>query len=283
MSKLLVTLNLMLLLAAPLALSFAQGDPSDCDGCKDPAIFTRMPGFHIYNVEDLEFNRYEFSVGADKIETVEGRYQHVVYYANDGLKLPSGLQIIRNYITAAASVGGKKIYEFEDGGLQYATLRLEKSNSEYWVHLQAGSNGMYNLTIVERQLMNQSVVANADQLAGSIAATGKAAVYGILFDTDKSVIKPESAQAITEIAKLLSAQPSLKLYVVGHTDNVGSFDHNITLSKSRAAAVVESLISLHGIAANRLMAYGDGPTAPVASNRDEEGRGKNRRVELVAQ
>ena len=82
---------------------------------------------------------------------------------------------------------------------------------------------------------------------------------------------------------MLKADPKLKLYVVGHTDNVGDFDYNIKLSQARAAAVVRSLVSKHGIEASRLTAFGDGPTAPVASNNSEEGRAKNRRVELVAQ
>jgi OOP family OmpA-OmpF porin len=109
------------------------------------------------------------------------------------------------------------------------------------------------------------------------------AVYGINFDTGKSAIKPESAQAIGEIAKLLTADPSLKLFVVGHTDNVGGVDSNIKLSQDRAEAVLQTLVRDHAIAPARLRASGCGPFAPVASNDTEEGRAKNRRVELVKQ
>ena len=119
--------------------------------------------------------------------------------------------------------------------------------------------------------------------SGSSCDTGKAAVYGIYFDTGKAEIKPESEPALKEIAKLLQADPKLKLYVVGHTDNSGGLDYNMKLSKDRADAVVKALTGKYGIAASRLSAFGVGPLAPVASNQTEEGRAKNRRVELVAQ
>ena len=140
-----------------------------------------------------------------------------------------------------------------------------------------------NLVIVEKQAMQQDVVANADAFSNDIRATGHAAVYGIYFDTGKSVIKPESEQALTEVAKLLEQDPALKVHVVGHTDNVGGDDSNMKLSLERANAVVQSLVTKHGIAAARLKAGGVGPLAPMASNDTEEGRAKNRRVELVKQ
>ncbi len=107
--------------------------------------------------------------------------------------------------------------------------------------------------------------------------------YGIYFDTGKSTIKPESAQAIGEIAKLLKADPGLKIFVVGHTDNQGGVESNIKLSQDRGEAVLQALVRDHGIAANRLGSYGCGLFTPVASNDTEEGRAKNRRVELVKQ
>jgi outer membrane protein OmpA-like peptidoglycan-associated protein len=95
--------------------------------------------------------------------------------------------------------------------------------------------------------------------------------------------QPESAQAIGEIAKLLTADPGLKIHVVGHTDNVGGVDNNIKLSQERAEAVLQALVRDHAIAPSRLRSYGCGQFAPVASNDTEEGRAKNRRVELVKQ
>jgi outer membrane protein OmpA-like peptidoglycan-associated protein len=108
-------------------------------------------------------------------------------------------------------------------------------------------------------------------------------VNGILFDTGKADVKPESAPALDEVAKLLKQNPKLKVYVVGHTDNVGALAANIDLSKRRAAAVMQALIAKYGIPAAQLQAYGDGPYAPIASNDSEDGRTLNRRVELVEQ
>jgi len=271
------------LLLLPLGLARGAGDPNDAEGSQDPPLFSRMSGFHIYNYQDIDFDRYDFPTGANASQAVEGRHFVTIYYANDGIKLPSGLQVVRNYENAIKAIGGKKVYGYEDGGTEYATLRVETKEAEVWAQVQAASNGMYNVHVVEKQLMGQDVTANADSLAGSLRDTGKATVYGIYFDTDKAVIKPESEPALTEIAKLLQADPALKLYVVGHTDNVGSFDHNLKLSQARGEAVAQALTGKHGIAAARLKPFGVGPTCPVASNQNDEGKAKNRRVELVAQ
>ena len=142
---------------------------------------------------------------------------------------------------------------------------------------------MYKVNIIEKQLMNQSVVADANSMLKSIRETGKVALYGIYFDSGKSVLKPESQTALQEISKLLKANASLKLYVVGHTDNTGSFESNIKLSNDRAAAVVNELVTKFAIDASRLRPWGDGPTAPVATNDTEAGKALNRRVELVKQ
>ena len=116
-----------------------------------------------------------------------------------------------------------------------------------------------------------------------MAATGRVALYGILFDTGKADVKPESKPALEEIAKLLKSDSNLKLRVVGHTDNQGSLDGNIALSKRRAESVNAALVGQYGISGQRLSAFGVADLAPVASNAQEEGRSKNRRVELVPQ
>jgi outer membrane protein OmpA-like peptidoglycan-associated protein len=128
----------------------------------------------------------------------------------------------------------------------------------------------------------QDVVANAEVFSNDIRTTGHAVVYGIYFDIGKYNIKPESAQAIAEITKLLKSDPGLKIHVVSHTDNVGALGDNLKLSQSRAQAVVQALHN-NGIASARLRAFGCGQFAPVMSNDTEDGRAKNRRVELVKQ
>ena len=278
-----VFLCVLVLGLGTMGITRAASDPNDAEGCKDPALFTRMPGYSISRCEEKEFERYEVPVSSDfKTQALEGRYTWVLYGLNEGARAASALQIARNYANAAAAVGGKTIADFEDGGEQYLTMKIEKGGSEIWMHVEAASS-QYNLYIVEKRLMKQDVKADASSLASSIRETGRASVYGIYFDTGKWDVKPESAPALKEIAKMLKADPNLKLYVVGHTDNVGAFDYNVKLSNSRADAVVKSLVGAHGIAASRLQPFGAGPTAPVQSNQTEEGRAKNRRVELVAQ
>lgn len=125
------------------------------------------------------------------------------------------------------------------------------------------------------------VMVDAAKMAQSLTAQGSVSLYGILFDFDKADIKPESRPALDEIAKLLNADPQLGIIVVGHTDNKGTFDYNIDLSSRRAMSVKNELVSAYGISADRLTSAGAGMMAPVASNDSDEGRAKNRRVELV--
>jgi outer membrane protein OmpA-like peptidoglycan-associated protein len=273
-------ISTLLLILAGMTPAIAQ---EDAEGCKDPALFTRMPNFHIYRCDDLQFDRYEFMVGDGKKQAVEGHYMFVYYYLNENAQAPGGLQIVRNYTNAIKKIGGKIIYEYVDGGIQNSIAMLVKDKKEIWTHIMAGGNGMYSVYVVEKEAMGQDVTADASSMASSIKETGKVALYGIYFDTGKSVLKPESSSTLQEIAKLLTSDQSLKLYVVGHTDNTGTFDANIKLSMDRAAAVVTALVTQHSVAAARLKAFGDGPTAPVATNENEEGRALNRRVELVKQ
>jgi len=117
-------------------------------------------------------------------------------------------------------------------------------------------------------------------MAKALASTGRIALHGILFDTGKANIKAESSPALDEIAKLLKSDPSLKLSVEGHTDNVGLKPVNLDLSTKRAAAVKAALVS-RGIDGDRLSTQGYGDNKPVADNSSEKGRAQNRRVELV--
>ena len=136
------------------------------------------------------------------------------------------------------------------------------------------------LTVVEKQAMQQDVTLDA-AMAQGLDNVGSVAVYGIYFDTGKSEIKPESEPALTEIAKLLTQNAALKVLIVGHTDMVAGLASNMKLSQARAQAVVSELTTKHGIAAARMTPMGVGPCAPVTSNKTEDGRAKNRRVELV--
>jgi OmpA-OmpF porin, OOP family len=138
------------------------------------------------------------------------------------------------------------------------------------------------LVVVSADVMEKKMeFVNADDMKQAIHDSGKVAVYGLYFDTDKDAVKSESQPTLAEIAKLLKSEPALRLHVVGHTDNQGKPDYNLDLSRRRAASVVAELTAKYGIPATQLDAFGCGLYAPIASNEEEQGRAKNRRVELV--
>jgi outer membrane protein OmpA-like peptidoglycan-associated protein len=137
------------------------------------------------------------------------------------------------------------------------------------------------MTIIEKQAMQQEVTMDAAAMASGLKNAGSVAIYGIYFDTAKSELKPESNSALNEIATLLKEHPALKVFIVGHTDMVGDPAANARLSQARAQSVVTSLVAKYGVASPRLIPFGAGCFAPVATNKTEEGRAKNRRVELV--
>ena len=135
------------------------------------------------------------------------------------------------------------------------------------------------LDIVSSKAIEIKMVTAAD-MADALATRGFIALYGVYFDTDKTTIKPESTKTLGEVASLLKIDRSLRLEISGHTDNTGTADHNQKLSEGRAQAVVDALAKSFGIDPSRLQAKGYGATKPVASNDTEDGRAKNRRVEL---
>ncbi len=138
------------------------------------------------------------------------------------------------------------------------------------------------LDVVEAKPMETHMVTvSAGEMASGLANTGSVALYGILFDFNSATVKPESMPTLEEIAKLLKSEPNLRLLVVGHTDNVGTFDFNKDLSQRRAASVVQSLTTKFTVDPKRLTPFGVSFASPVASNKTEEGRAKNRRVQLV--
>jgi outer membrane protein OmpA-like peptidoglycan-associated protein len=141
--------------------------------------------------------------------------------------------------------------------------------------------GVQQVVVQEKAVQTGLVNVNADSLKQQIDADGKALIYGIYFDTGKAEIKTESKPTLDAIAELLKRNPDLLLYVVGHTDDTGDGDANVTLSKQRADSVVAALVKEYQVAATRLQAQGVGPYAPAANNTSDAGKQKNRRVELV--
>jgi len=118
------------------------------------------------------------------------------------------------------------------------------------------------------------------ELTKTLSSTGRARVYGILFDLDSATIRPESKPVLDEVVASLKAEPTWQLTIEGHTDATGSAEHNRVLSQQRADAVKAHLVAA-GIDAGRLKTAGFGASQPVADNATELGRSQNRRVELV--
>jgi outer membrane protein OmpA-like peptidoglycan-associated protein len=258
---------------------------TDAAGSQDYPGISRMPNTFIQTYVYKQFEAFDFPIATvhnqDQKQHVEGQRYFIRYKLKAGVDRTSPLQKVRNYENAARATGGQVVWDHINGdNNSEATLKLHKGSTEIWIYLNAYTIE-YELTIVEKQAMAQEVTIDAAAMASSIADTGSVAIYGINFDTGKSDLKPESEPAIDEIVKLLTDNPALKVYIVGHTDMVGDAASNVKLSQARAQSVITALVSKHGIAANRLIAFGNGPYAPVASNKTEEGRAKNRRVELV--
>jgi OmpA-OmpF porin, OOP family len=277
MNKSIAVILCMLFVLAGLNVSAAE---KDRQGSNDHPLLTRMPDFHINDYSEKDFGKHDFIVQNGKKVSIEGHKYYIQYNLNQGAKGPGDLKVVRNIQNALKKIGGKVLFEGERPW--NSTVKLEKGGKETWVTVSAWPT-LYRLTIVEKEVMKQEVEANAEAMGNDINTTGHVSIYGIYFDTGKAEIKPESDAAIAEIAKLLKNNNALKVYVVGHTDNAGSFDANMKLSKDRAVAVTNSLVSKYGIASSRLKAYGVSSLNPISSNKTEEGKAKNRRVELVEQ
>jgi outer membrane protein OmpA-like peptidoglycan-associated protein len=272
-------LTAFLLVATSIA---ASAQMSDFKGYKDPALFTRMPHYFLTSEDsfvDKAFDSYEFQL-KEGTQSVEGHHLRYEYSFDEAAgNMPGTLQIVRNYEAAARKIGGQVLWD----DVRRATIKISKNGQETWAFLEGFNEGRsYELNIVERGQMKQDVVADAAALGSGLKETGHVEVPGIFFDFGKAEIKPESEAALNEVVKLLRANPAWKVWVVGHTDNVGTVESNLTLSGARSAAVVKALTQ-KGIAASRLAAHGAGPFAPVAANDTDEGRARNRRVELVRQ
>ena len=173
-------------------------------------------------------------------------------------------------------------------------LLAEKNHSEgrltvaiYAIEIKASGNRPLMphvaVTVVQGKPMetDRIVLVSASEMEQALARDGRIAIYGIYFDFDKAQLKVESQPQIDQLATLLKDNPVLSVLVVGHTDGQGGFDYNLTLSQRRAQAVTDALVANHGISASRVTPAGAGMVAPVATNRTEEGRSKNRRVEIV--
>lgn len=273
-----IKIQIGLILTVLLFLSYSL-TAQDVAGSKDHPLFNRMPNYKIEQYKENDFDVYDkFKDSNGKKTSVEGHYYFIQYRINKGEEAASGSQVLGNFINAVTKIGGKVIYETKTN----AYFNLINDQKETWVRVEIfNRGGGYRLWIIESAAMEQSIVADPKAMGDDIERTGRVAIYGIYFDTNSDKIKPESNPSLTAIAELLKTKSSLNVYVVGHTDMTGDFDHNMKLSENRAKSVVDALVKDYGISVRRLIGKGVGPLSPVSTNKTDEGKQINRRVELV--
>ncbi len=315
-----MTLAKYRILAAFAVCAFGVGAwAADVNGSKDDPMLGRFDGSEIRVYKQLEFDAFPYITGryssdGGNAQTVEGKLTMIGYALPAGV---SQIAVARNFRTRLEGQGftvnfecntakgdcgnaldlasqikkpselpNPGVYEWDRWNFHFISARLERPKGDVfasvWVTKYANApEPLYvYVSVLEQQAMANKMV-DASKMAKEIAENGRIALYGIYFDSDKADLKPESEPTVEQIAQLLKDQSNLELVIVGHTDNRGGFEYNMDLSNRRAQAVRDALITGQGIAPARLLAWGAGYLAPVASNRTEEGRAKNRRVELV--
>lgn len=293
----------------------------DVAGSKDHPLVGRYVGAEITQFKTADFDEVrllkaplDLKADGEKLTDgnslrLEGKVLRIRY---DAPKDRSSLEVIRNYEESLAAKGFETVFACADAdcfkgressfrfafvgddgqinyrydkGVRYRLVHLARPTGDVWAAVIVGGDvgPLVRVVAVDVKPMQAGQIAfvDAGAMAQAIGATGRVALYGIQFDFDKAEIKPESRPTLDEIGKFLKAEPSISVVVAGHTDTKGAFDYNVDLSRRRASAVVADLTARYGIAADRLVPFGAGMAAPIASNDDETGRAKNRRVELV--
>jgi outer membrane protein OmpA-like peptidoglycan-associated protein len=307
--------NLAMLVLIPLlsimAAASAHAQTRDVAGAKDFPGIGRFGGSVItgYVVKDFDAARMQAAAFKDgqpaDARRLEGRVTRIAYRTKPG---PSILEVSRNFETQLAKAGFTTLLacDTDAGGAipfteavdalpvpqmwvdgfnyHYYAGRKEDGGREIYARVLVSQNNQditAQLTIAELKAIENKMV-DAAAMAKGLGETGHIALYGIYFDTDKATLKPESRPTLEQIAKLLTTQPQLNVFIVGHTDNQGAYDYNVDLSRRRAEAVAAELARSYRIAPARLRTAGVGFLAPVGSNASDSGRALNRRVELVS-
>lgn len=289
----------------------------DVPGSKDHPLLSRYPGSTITYYSQEEFNEFYILIcnrpqteqltleNVEKLK-VEGKVTKIQYSIPKGR---SAYEVFKNYELAIKGAGFDILCEGKAKGLRgflektcgfrnIISHTSENPNEHFYLSAQnpdrdkfvavyvgegyAGRPAIAAVAIVELKQMETGLITVKD-IKERLETSGHVALYGIYFDFNSANIKPESESVLKEVAKFLRENPEIKIYVVGHTDNIGDFEYNMELSRKRAEAVVKELVEKYGIEKSRLKAFGVGPLCPVASNKTEEGRAKNRRVEIVEQ
>jgi outer membrane protein OmpA-like peptidoglycan-associated protein len=290
---------------------FIQGVSGRVIGSKTASAIAieHYPGAHIQSRSVREFDEiavyFSAKTASAKPKILSGKVAITVLTAPGDRSLA---EVFHNYKSAVESAGFAVAFSCRDrecgDGMedfylhsdvvrritdisksQYLAARRERDGKVDHIYVFARTLGKgidIKIGTVEGKEIESGLVSiRASQILSDIASSGRAAIYGILFDTDQARIKPESQPILDEIAKALKQDRRMNLLIVGHTDNVGTAEYNLDLSRRRAQAIRAALEESYGIESKRLAAYGVGLLSPVASNKSEEGRVRNRRVELV--
>ncbi len=274
-------LILLIILGCSSLLSVGQTDKPECKGA-EPSYLDRMKGFYLKSCQSSEYKEHEFFYRGTDGKSVRlkkaGEFRHLMYEKdkNEPRKV-SGDQIRANYANAVLKIKGqvlsesKSFFTFKSNGIE-VFMAIENA-------VDSDDRG-YDVFIIEVKPLKQELEFSIRE---GIDKDGKVALYGILFDTGKSDIKPESADALKQITDYLNAEPDVKIYIVGHTDNTGTLANNIKLSKARAESIKNYLVATGKISSARIVTDGVASLCPVSTNTTDEGKKLNRRVEIVQQ
>ena len=254
----------------------AQAPVKDAPGCQDSQVLSRLTGCRIVYCKNGQFDAADLptaKTGTQRRTHLEGAKEFIRYSCGADV---SGLQIARDSESALKSAGFKIVFT---DSYQNLTYYLTAQKGAQWVHVQSTPK-TYELTTVKVKELERSMQANAEGWAEQINQSGKVSIYGINFDTGKATIRPDSEPVLNEVAAMLQKQSTWYMLIAGHTDTAGSDAINIPLSRQRAESVI-TWLAAKGIDKSRLAPAGFGSRVPLADNATEDGRGKNRRVDLV--
>lgn len=288
----------------------------DIEGAQDYPLVSRFKGSVIKWYDNKAFDKYyllELEDNNLRPKVIEGKITRLQYTADKGHSI---YEIVKSYETALKNAGfsiflnmneqngpsdlNEKLYIAEFDGLnKLGAGSIKPDHDGQWAYFEAKgkSQGQEIFIVVyvtnrEQPLITFDAIEIADMDAGlvtavkiddGIASSGHVVLDGVFFDTGKATIKHESGAALKNISSYLLKHPDRKFFIVGHTDNEGSFKLNMKLSEDRAKAVADKLISEYGVSKQQLMTYGVANLSPVSSNATGGGRAKNRRVEIVEQ
>ena len=239
----------------------------------DFRLLGHLPGYVAGTPDKKNYNQQTFSTKDGNVD-VRGLQYNVDYSDPEYKPLDHRVvatEYIENYREALKDLNAQILRDDPD----FISARLEDQGKTIWVQISPN----HVRTIEEKAFQSTLVPPTADEMKDKLDKEGHIALY-INFDFDKATLKPDAQPIVAQVVDLLKRNPDLKVSIEGHTDSIGGHDYNVNLSQQRAASVV-SAITADGIDGSRLTSAGFGPDKPIASNDTDDGRAKNRRVELV--